>query len=64
MDGDKDAAPAKTPMIYICGECHRCVFLVNKTMQNSLSVRMRFVQGMQSAAASVVTGETNKIDYR
>ena len=24
MDGDKDAAaPAKTPMIYICGECHR-----------------------------------------
>ena len=26
MDVDKDAAPAKTPMIYICGECHRCVF--------------------------------------
>ena len=24
MDGDKDAAPIKTPMIYICGECHRC----------------------------------------
>ena len=24
MEGDKDAAaPAKTPMIYICGECHR-----------------------------------------
>ena len=23
MDGDKEAAQIKTPMIYICGECHR-----------------------------------------
>ena len=22
MDGDKEAAAVKTPMIYICGECH------------------------------------------
>ena len=22
MDGDKEAAVVKTPMIYICGECH------------------------------------------
>ena len=25
MEGDKDAAVVKTPMIYICGECHGCV---------------------------------------
>ena len=23
MEADKDAAQVKTPMIYICGECHR-----------------------------------------
>ena len=33
MDGDKEAAQVKQPMIYICGECHRYKSKLSKILQ-------------------------------
>jgi hypothetical protein len=41
MDNDGEAAAIKTPMIYICGECHRWVSLQNVEVR--LIFRSRFV---------------------
>jgi hypothetical protein len=41
MDNEGEAAAIKTPMIYICGECHRWVSLQN--VEERLICRSRFV---------------------
>jgi hypothetical protein len=41
MDNEGEAAAIKTPMIYICGECHRWVSLQNVEVR--LICRSRFV---------------------